>query len=137
MTLLARLTIAPADDSQACCTSASLSLGSQADDMESWQTLPDTIKQEIGSPFCFLCENPKRLVVPQQMRGYPKLWQLPSKTANSLSAALKSPPDPMHFSWSKFGRLNLHSEQAKTKSVRSNAWYDQYGKAKNHTGRQK
>ncbi|DBB16891.1 TPA: hypothetical protein ACH3X3_015127 [Trebouxia sp. C0006] len=101
-----------------------------ADDMESWQTLPDSIKQEIGSPFCFLCENPKRLVVPQQMRGHPKLWQLPSKTAKSLTAALKAPPDPVCFSWSKYGQPNVAGAEAKTKSSRSNVWYDKYGKAK-------
>ncbi len=98
--------------------------------MESWQILPETLKQEIGSPYCFLCENPKRLVVPQQMRGYPKLWQLPSKTASSLSAALKAPPDPIQFSWADHGKPDVADDTAKATSSRSNAWYDKYGKAK-------
>ena len=102
----------------------------QANDMEAWQTLPDTIKQEIGSPYCFLCENPKRLVVPQQMRGHPKLWQLPSKTATSLSAALKSPPDPVPFSWANYGRPDTADLGNMLQSSRSSTWYEQYGKAR-------
>ena len=102
----------------------------QATDMEAWGALPDTIKQEIGSPFCFLCEKPKRLVVPQQMRGYPKLWQLPSKTATTLTTALKAPPDPVPFSWAQFGKPDTHDAKADEPSSRSRMWYDKYGKAK-------
>lgn len=100
-----------------------------ADDMESWHTLPETLKQEIGSPYCFLCENPKRLVIPQQMRGHPKLWLLPSKTAISLNAALKASPDPVQFNWARYGKPDI-ADNPKGKSSRSNAWYDKYGKLK-------
>lgn len=106
-----------------------------ANDMEAWKTLPDTIKQEIGSPYCFLCENPKRLVVPQQMRGHPKLWQLPGKTANGLSAALKSPPDPMAFSWANYGRPDTADLGEKQQSSRSSIWFEKYGKAKQQQSR--
>ena len=102
----------------------------QANDMEAWVALPDTIKQEIGSPFCFLCEKPKRLVVPQQMRGYPKLWQLPSKTATTLTTALKAPPDSVPFSWAQFGKHGGHDAKADEPSSRSRIWYEKYGKAK-------
>ena len=103
----------------------------QADTVESWQELPFRLKQEIGSPYCFLCENPKRLVIPQQMRGYPKLWQLPGKTASNLSTALKSPPDPMHFSWASYGQPTAAADSAQVvSSSRSNAWYEKYGRAK-------
>lgn len=110
-------------------------LAIQANDMEAWKTLPDTIKQEIGSPYCFLCENPKRLVVPQQMRGHPKLWQLPGKTANGLSAALKSPPDPMAFSWANYGRPDTADLGEKQQSSRSSIWFEKYGKAKQQQSR--
>ena len=107
----------------------------QASDMEAWKALPNTIKQEIGSPFCFLCENPKRLIVPQQMRGYPKLWQLPSKTATTLTAALKAPPDPVPFSWAVFGKPHTLDTKADEPSSRSSVWYDKYGKAKKEQAR--
>ncbi|KAL3138475.1 hypothetical protein ABBQ32_006266 [Trebouxia sp. C0010 RCD-2024] len=99
--------------------------------VEAWQALPDTIKQEVGSPYCFLCENPKRLIVPQQMRGYPKLWQLPNKTASTLTAALKAPPDPSPFSWALFGRPDTFDTKTDEPSSRSSLWYDKYGKIKN------
>lgn len=102
-----------------------------ADTVESWQGLSSTLKQEIGSPYCFLCENPRRLVIPQQMRGYPKLWQLPGNIASNLSAALKPPPDPMHFSWESYGQPNVAADLAQVvSSSRSNAWYEKYGRAK-------
>lgn len=104
-----------------------------AEIMENWPALPDTIKQEIGSPFCFLCENPKRLVVPQQMRGHPKLWQLPGAMAKALSPALKAPPDRIPFTWSAFGNFNRQggsAQPASGKSVRSSLWQDKYGRQK-------
>ena len=109
-------------------------LAIQASDMEAWQALPMNIKQEIESPYCFLCEAPQRLVVPQQMRGHPKLWQLPGKTAASLSTALKPPPDPVPFSWAQYGKPDT-SAGVSQHSFRSSTWYDKYGKAKQQQAR--
>ena len=50
----------------------------QADDVLGWGGLPESLKMEALSPFCFLCEAPRRLVMPQAMRGHPKLWDLVS-----------------------------------------------------------
>ena len=36
-------------------------------------------EQEAQSPFCWLCERPQRLVVPQKMPGQRRIWRLPSK----------------------------------------------------------
>ena len=36
-------------------------------------------EQEAQSPFCWLCEHPQRLVVPQKMPGQRRIWRLPSK----------------------------------------------------------
>ncbi len=47
--------------------------------MEAWEGLPKSLKLEVGSPYCFLCERPQRLVVLHPMRGWPKLFQLDSK----------------------------------------------------------
>lgn len=102
--------------------------------MENWLVLPDTIKQEIGSPYCLLCESPRRLVVPQQMRGYPKLWQLPAAMTKSISVALKPPPDQIPFSWSAFGNPPADVDEQQSvlsKSSRSTLWQDKYGKQKN------
>lgn len=51
----------------------------QAEQVEAWEGLPGGLIAEVGSPYCFLCQAPQRLVVPQQMRGFPKIFQLEKK----------------------------------------------------------
>ena len=65
------------------------------------------------------------------MRGYPKLWQLP-KTVKGLGVALKAPPDAVKFSWADYGTPDIAGESVQAKSLRSTAWNDKYGKAKNN-----
>ena len=58
----------------------------QIESIEAWEQLPESVRAEVGSPFCFLCENPKRLLV-----SYVALmgqWNCPNcnvSTAYSLS----------------------------------------------------
>ncbi len=35
----------------------------QTENVEAWTELPASVRAEVGSPFCFLCENPWLLVV--------------------------------------------------------------------------
>eukprot|EP00891_Asterochloris_glomerata_P002696 jgi/Astpho2/2696/Aster-x1092 len=63
-----------------------------AEEMDSWEGLPEALKQEVLSPFCFLCQNPQRLVIPQQMPGQRKLWTLPRRVAEQFAPALRPPP---------------------------------------------
>jgi len=51
----------------------------QAEQVEAWEGLPPGLQAEVGSPHCFLCEAPQRLVVPHQMRGWPKIFALEKK----------------------------------------------------------
>lgn len=44
--------------------------------MEGWEGLPGGLKTEVGSPYCFLCQQPQRLVVPHAVRGQHKIWPL-------------------------------------------------------------
>ena len=73
----------------------------QAEEIEAWDGLPASIKEEVGSPYGFLCENPKYLVVPQAMRGHPKLWHVQGPIVKGVSAALKpaKPVGAQPFSW--------------------------------------
>ncbi len=64
-------------------------LASQAEEIEAWDGLPPSIKEEVGSPYAFLCENARYLVVPQAMRGHPKLWHVQGNIVKGVSAALK------------------------------------------------
>lgn len=38
---------------------------------------------QVGSRYCFLCEGAQRLVVPLQMRGWPKLFPLEKKVGHA------------------------------------------------------
>lgn len=67
----------------------------QAEQVEAWEDLPESLKMEVGSPYAFLCEKPRRLVVPQQMRGHPNIWDLPKDIPKKLEIALRKPDGVM------------------------------------------
>ncbi|KAG2451844.1 hypothetical protein HYH02_003620 [Chlamydomonas schloesseri] len=71
--------------------------------VEHWPGLPDSCRMEATSPFCFLCENPKRLVVPQPLKGEHKLWQLPKAMLKVALQGLREPPGLAPFTWRAFG----------------------------------
>lgn len=57
--------------------------------MEAWPQLPAGVKMEVRSPLAWLCDAPRRLVVPQRMLGGPKIWTLPRAKLDPLSKGLK------------------------------------------------
>ena len=73
----------------------------QAEEIEAWEGLPASIKEEVGSPYGFLCENARYLVVPQAMRGHPKLWHVQGNIVKGVSPALRpaKPVGAQPFSW--------------------------------------
>ena len=77
----------------------------QADALLAWPGLPAALREEVQSPFCFLCGSPRRLLAPQQMRGHPKLWPLPTKLAAQLSPGLRPPASGVRAPGGLRGRL--------------------------------
>ncbi|KAL4426251.1 hypothetical protein ABPG77_009866 [Micractinium sp. CCAP 211/92] len=75
----------------------------QAEQVEAWDALPAGLKAEVGSPYCFLCQAAQRLVVPQQMRGWPKLFALEKKVHKAAQLGLKPAPNSQEFRWAEFG----------------------------------
>ncbi|KAL4436551.1 hypothetical protein ABPG75_003690 [Micractinium tetrahymenae] len=75
----------------------------KAEQVEAWDALPGGLKAEVGSPYCFLCQAAQRLVVPQQMRGWPKLFQLEKKVHKAAQLGLKPAPNSQGFDWAAFG----------------------------------
>ena len=55
----------------------------------------------MGSPYGFLCENARYLVVPQGMRGNPRLWHVQGTVVKAVAPALRpaKPPGGQPFSW--------------------------------------
>ncbi|GIL88707.1 hypothetical protein Vretimale_17285 [Volvox reticuliferus] len=80
--------------------------------LERWPGLPESCRLEASSPFSFLCQNPKRLVVPQQLKGQQRIWQLPRATLKIALQGLRDPPGLPPFSWRDFGNPSALSSQA-------------------------
>lgn len=68
--------------------------------------------------------------MPQQLRGYPGLWNVPKKMVAAVSQALlPSAVDPS-FSWKAFPEINKTSESL-TSSPKESSWNKKYGMAMN------
>lgn len=64
----------------------------QAEQVEAWPELPESVKLEVGSPHAYLCEDAMIMTVPMRMRGWPRLWPLPADTVKKAKLYLVSPP---------------------------------------------
>ena len=45
--------------------------------------MPAGLKMEVGSEQAFLCDRPRVLAPPVRMRGWPKVWGLPTERSSS------------------------------------------------------
>ena len=54
--------------------------------------MPKGLPLEVLANYCFLCERPRRLLVPQPIRGQRQIWRLPAATAAQFAPALRTPP---------------------------------------------
>ncbi|CAD7700156.1 unnamed protein product [Ostreobium quekettii] len=107
----------------------------QGTDVEGWEGLPDSIKLEVGSPYCFLCEQPQRLLVLHPVRGWPGIWKLPKKIVDTAGVGLARPTcvEGEH-SWKRFGRPKVSLQGQRPTSGRENMWKEKYGNALNRGG---
>ncbi|CAL8465510.1 g5046 [Coccomyxa elongata] len=90
-----------------------------AEELQRVDTLPEGLTRETESDFCFLCERPARLIVPQQVKGQHKIWPLPAATAKQFGPALKPVPQvgEQPFTWSRYG-LDATEKQRETTARR-------------------
>ena len=77
-------------------------LHDQAAELQAAEGLPEGLAQETESDFCFLCERPRRLIVPQQVKGQHKIWPLPAAAAKQFGPALKAVPQVCGFPFCSF-----------------------------------
>uniref|UniRef100_A0A7S2XVX9 ASCH domain-containing protein n=1 Tax=Fibrocapsa japonica TaxID=94617 RepID=A0A7S2XVX9_9STRA len=68
--------------------------------LQSHENLPESAKMESMSPYCFLAENPQRLMLPFQLSGQHKIWVLDGEATKAAKAALQpvEGPCPIPFS---------------------------------------
>ncbi|PIN04283.1 hypothetical protein CDL12_23181 [Handroanthus impetiginosus] len=69
------------------------------EELVSWEAIPESVRIEGQTAFCWLCEQPQRLVVPFEMRGYQGVYNLERKIYEAAVRGLSSvkPPLPVKF----------------------------------------
>ncbi|KAJ3688854.1 hypothetical protein LUZ61_018018 [Rhynchospora tenuis] len=48
----------------------------KSEELVSWEDVPESVRLEGLTDFCWLCENPQRLLIPFEMRGYQGVYNL-------------------------------------------------------------
>ncbi|KAJ4773436.1 RNA-binding ASCH domain protein isoform 1 [Rhynchospora pubera] len=48
----------------------------KSEELVSWEDVPESVRLEGLTDFCWLCENPQRLLIPFDMRGYQGVYNL-------------------------------------------------------------
>ncbi|XWS57740.1 hypothetical protein CRYUN_Cryun09bG0199200 [Craigia yunnanensis] len=51
----------------------------RCEELVQWEVLPEGVRLEGQTDFCWLCEQPKKLLVPFEMRGYQRIYNLEKK----------------------------------------------------------
>lgn len=69
------------------------------EELVSWEDLPQGVRLEGLTDFCWLCEDPQRLVVPFEMRGWQGVYNLEKRIAADAIRALRpvQGPAPVKF----------------------------------------
>ncbi|KAJ6883849.1 activating signal cointegrator 1-like [Populus alba x Populus x berolinensis] len=67
----------------------------RCDELASWEAVPEGVRLEGQTDFCWLCEQPKKLLVPFEMRGYQRVYNLEKKIYEAAVRGLVSVEGPM------------------------------------------
>ncbi|ESQ47426.1 hypothetical protein EUTSA_v10027851mg [Eutrema salsugineum] len=49
------------------------------DELQNWEAIPKGVRLEGQTNFCWLCEQPQKLIIPFEMRGYQGVYNLENK----------------------------------------------------------
>ncbi|KAK9800166.1 hypothetical protein WJX73_001702 [Symbiochloris irregularis] len=102
----------------------------RAEEVEHWAGLPENVKEEVGSAWCSLCENPQRLPMPLGMTGQQGLWYLPEDIHAAAVAGLQPPPKgpgvQQPIKWSHFPAPDPTNRGRLPRSQNANKWQSRY-----------
>ncbi|GAB2287445.1 hypothetical protein Dimus_021822 [Dionaea muscipula] len=97
------------------------------DELAYWQEVPEGVRLEALTDFCWLCENPKKLLNPLEMRGYKGVYDLerkmfedafrdlvPARSPAPIKFPLPNPRDPFSL---KEGSLSVSVSDASKSRV--------------------
>lgn len=65
------------------------------DELVSWEEVPEGARLEGQTEFCWLCEQPQKLIVPFEMRGYQGVYNLERKIFDAAIRGLSPVTSPL------------------------------------------
>uniref|UniRef100_A0A6P3ZKD5 uncharacterized protein LOC107412308 n=1 Tax=Ziziphus jujuba TaxID=326968 RepID=A0A6P3ZKD5_ZIZJJ len=99
----------------------------RGEELASWEMVPPGVRLEAQTDFCWLCEQPQKLLIPFEMRGYQDVYNLEKKIYDAAVRGLtpvKGPlpvkfpiPDPRDQFSLKPGSISVHFPESKSSEV--------------------
>ncbi|XP_020261385.1 uncharacterized protein LOC109837515 [Asparagus officinalis] len=71
----------------------------KCEELVSWEAVPESVRLEGLTNFCWLCEQPQKLMVPFEMRGYQGVYNLEKRIYDAAVRGLRQVegPQPVKF----------------------------------------
>ncbi|XVF06388.1 hypothetical protein REPUB_Repub06bG0044300 [Reevesia pubescens] len=71
----------------------------RCEELVQWEVLPEGVRLEGQTEFCWLCEQPKKLLIPFEMRGFQRVYNLEKKIYEAAARGLVpvDGPAPVKF----------------------------------------
>lgn len=60
----------------------------KSEELVCWEAVPASVRLEGLTDFCWLCQNPQKLIVPFEMRGYQRVYNLEKKIYEAAARGL-------------------------------------------------
>ncbi|WCJ43804.1 RNA-binding ASCH domain protein [Euphorbia peplus] len=67
----------------------------RGEELASWEAIPEGARLEGQTDFCWLCEQPQKLLIPFEMRGFQRVYNLEKKIYESAVRGLTPVKGPM------------------------------------------
>ncbi|XP_062213890.1 uncharacterized protein LOC133914943 isoform X2 [Phragmites australis] len=67
----------------------------RSEELVCWEDVPESVRLEGLTDFCWLCENPQKLVVPFEMRGYQGVYNLERRIYDGAVRGLSPVQGPL------------------------------------------
>lgn len=65
------------------------------DELVNWDQIPEGVRLEGQTKFCWLCEQPQKLIVPFEMRGFQGVYNLERKIYEAATRGISPVPSPL------------------------------------------
>ncbi|KAH7690378.1 PUA-like protein [Dioscorea alata] len=67
----------------------------KSEELVCWDEVPESVRLEGLTQFCWLCENPQKLLVPFEMRGYQGVYNLEKRIYDAAIRGLRAVKGPL------------------------------------------